>query len=75
MTTIKFKFNIREKVLILPLEKTEGEVVSLWISASSDKQFEVRYFQGGDEKTVYFFEHKLIKKRKKNKIGFKDVKK
>ncbi len=50
-------YEINDKVCIKELERP-GRVVSVWVTCTGVK-YEVRYFQEGNAKTVYFFGDEL----------------
>lgn len=54
----EFKFNLQDKVRIIELERV-GRVVSIWITERG-AQYQVRYFDSAEAKTVYFYEDELI---------------
>lgn len=55
--TYQFDFEIQGKVKIIPLNII-GVVVSLWIG-NSGIQYEVRYFDNAEARTVYFYSDEL----------------
>ena len=54
---IETKFDIHDRVRIAELERT-GRVISLWIIPKGI-EYQVRYFDNGEARTVYFFEDEL----------------
>ena len=56
---IDFKFNIHDKVQILPLQVV-GRVIALYL-CEDGKQYRVRYFDHAEARTEYFFEEELKK--------------
>ena len=54
-----FDFEIGQKVTIVELERT-GLVISIWINKAG-VQYEVRYFDKAEAKTVYFYPSELKK--------------
>jgi len=51
------EFDLRDRVRITELER-EGTVVSIWITECG-VQYQVRYFDNAEARTVYFFEDEL----------------
>ena len=51
------KFKILQKVKIIPLDRI-GKIVSMWIR-QSDVQYEVRYFDNAETKSIYFYADEL----------------
>lgn len=66
---INTKFNIKDKVKITEL-KREGKITSIYISETGI-QYNVRFFEGADVKTVYFYEDELKEPEKEEILGFK----
>ena len=55
--TIEVKFYIDEKVKIKPLERF-GKVISIWIT-NRGINYECRYFDNAEAKTVNFYEDEI----------------
>ena len=69
----ELKFQLLDKVLIIPLENKEGQIINIWLS-NSDIQYKVRYFLYEEPKEIYFYEWELTDKesiKPEKKIGFK----
>jgi len=54
------RFNLKEKVRIVELNRT-GIIKSIFISESGT-QYQVRYFDNAEAKTIYFYEEELESK-------------
>lgn len=64
---IKTKFNIEDKVYIVPL-KLWGKIIGL--SFYIRLKYDVRYFNGFDPKEVLFLEDELSLNEEEKKVGF-----
>ena len=66
---IKTKFNINDKVHILPL-KIEGKILAIFYS-NTGLTFNTRYFDGLKPSDCYFTEDELSLEEPKKSVGFK----
>ena len=57
MNQIDFEFSLNDKVHITELNR-DGRVVALWYG-DIGTQYNIRYFDGGEAKTIYFFPDEL----------------
>lgn len=64
---IHLKYNLGDEVYISKLE-INGTIQAIWITDKCTK-YEVRYFNNGDAKEIYFLENELSKKNSST-IGF-----
>ena len=62
MRTVEVKYNIDDSVEIIPLVRI-GRVITIWITRTGI-QYEVRYFDNAEVKSVCFFESELKSKNK-----------
>jgi hypothetical protein len=70
---LELKFNILDKVEIIPLNNKEGTVISMWIT-EKEAQYKIRYFTGDEPKEIYYYDWELKnseEKKNERKIGFK----
>lgn len=65
--TIKTKFNVDDKIYIIPL-KIWGKIIG--ISFYSRLKYDCRFFNGFDPKEVLFLEEELSLQESENKLGF-----
>ena len=54
---LNLKFNLKDKVQITELERP-GRVLAIYVS-DTGIQYQVRYFDNEEAKTVYFYEDEL----------------
>jgi len=68
---IKTKYNIDDRVYIKYL-KTWGRCLSIFISKAGRVEYNIRYFNNGDPKEIYFLEDELSGQEEENRVGFKE---
>jgi len=51
------KFNLNQQVYIIELERS-GIIKSIWVTVHG-VEYQVRYFDGGEARTIYFYETEL----------------
>lgn len=56
---MKLSFNLQDKVEILELNR-KGVIKAIYITTTG-VQYEVRYFDEGQARTVYFYEEEITK--------------
>lgn len=54
---MELRFNFKDKVKIIPLA-TLGRVIAIWMGERG-VQYQVRYFDNAEAKTVYFYDDEL----------------
>ena len=69
-TTVKFEFDIGEKVIIPGLNDAVGYVVSLW-STDRGEKYEVAYYCASERNEDYFMAVELKRCNGENGMGFK----
>lgn len=62
------RFNLKETVQIIELKRI-GKILSIYVSESG-VQYQIRYFEGGDAKTCYFYEDEISEDIKEKTLGF-----
>jgi len=56
---IECKVKPGDNVKILPLERTDGVVIAVWLDSTGMLQYQIRYFNQGKAEKEYFFEKEL----------------
>ena len=67
-----FKFSPNNEVDIIPL-KTDGIVIGVYFTLNCI-EYNVRYFNGLEMKTAYFYESEISEKQEKQPLHFKTEK-
>ena len=55
---MKTEFKLFQKIKIIPLEDWDGVIIGIWI-AEKGISYQVRYFNSGEAKEVYFYPDEL----------------
>jgi len=69
MKNIPFKFNIKDKTWIIPLN-IWGEVRQICMDSHKDRTYSVLYYKNSEAKREWFDEENLSDKEEAKKIGY-----
>ena len=56
---IQTKYNNGNIVKIIPLDNIEGRIIGIFFGLSNIVEYNVKYYDRAESKTVYFFEDEL----------------